>query len=126
MVELLLVHHRCCLVREILSNASDGTCKLLVGNKTDMSEHAVDYDNAKAFADDLAVPLIQTSGMCRCRCRCRCSDCYCCTAKDATNVEQAFLTMATELITIREMTGGPDAATVDPAAAPKSRGGKCC
>lgn len=68
--------------------ASEGTCKLLVGNKSDISDNkAVSYETAKAFADSLSIPFLETS------------------AKNAQNVEEAFLTMASELITIREMVG---------------------
>jgi Ras-related protein Rab-1A len=53
---------------------------LLVGNKSDLdSKRAVDYATAKEFADQLGIPLLETS------------------AKNATNVEQAFLTMAKQI-----------------------------
>lgn len=86
-------------LNEVNRYASEGTCKLLVGNKSDISENrAVPYETAKAFADSLAIPFLETS------------------AKNAKNVEEAFLTMASELITIREMVGGdssrPKGATV--------------
>ncbi|CAK4074826.1 unnamed protein product [Aphanomyces euteiches] len=76
-------------LNEVNRYASEGTCKLLVGNKSDMSsKKVVSFDTAKAFADSLAIPFLETS------------------AKNAQNVEEAFLTMASELITIREMVGG--------------------
>lgn len=85
-------------LNEVNRYASEGTCKLLVGNKSDISENrAVSYEAAKAFADSLAIPFLETS------------------AKNAQNVEEAFLTMASELITIREMVGDtsrPKGATV--------------
>jgi GTPase SAR1 family protein len=75
-------------LNEVNRYASEGTCKLLVGNKSDISENRqVSYETAKAFADSLAIPFLETS------------------AKNASNVEEAFLTMASELITIREMVG---------------------
>lgn len=75
-------------LNEVNRYASEGTCKLLVGNKSDISENrVVSYESAKAFADSLAIPFLETS------------------AKNAQNVEEAFLTMASELITIREMVG---------------------
>ncbi|RLN91466.1 hypothetical protein BBJ28_00014101 [Nothophytophthora sp. Chile5] len=75
-------------LNEVNRYASEGTCKLLVGNKSDISENkVVSYETAKAFADSLAIPFLETS------------------AKNAQNVEEAFLTMASELITIREMVG---------------------
>ncbi|KAL0590356.1 hypothetical protein ABG067_001602 [Albugo candida] len=75
-------------LNEVNRYASEGTCKLLVGNKSDIAENrAVTYETAKAFADSLSIPFLETS------------------AKNAQNVEEAFLTMASELITIREMLG---------------------
>jgi len=54
--------------------------KLLVGNKCDLvSKKAVSYEVAKGFADKLDIPFLETS------------------AKAATNVEKAFLTMADEI-----------------------------
>ena len=44
-----------------------------------MSKKVVDYDTAKEFADKLQIPFLETS------------------AKAATNVEKAFLTMAAEI-----------------------------
>ena len=68
--------------------ATEGTCKLLVGNKSDITDNkAVSHETAKAFADSLSIPFLETS------------------AKNAQNVEEAFFTMASELITIREMVG---------------------
>ncbi len=54
--------------------------KLLVGNKCDLtSKKIVDYTTAKEYADHLGIPFLETS------------------AKNATNVEQAFMTMAAEI-----------------------------
>jgi len=65
---------------EIDRYASENVCKLLVGNKSDLSnKRAVECDQAKAFADELTIPFLETS------------------AKNATNVEQAFLTMAAQI-----------------------------
>jgi Ras-related protein Rab-1A len=81
---------------EVNRYASEGTCKLLIGNKCDRKDKVVDYEKAKEFADGLAqeavgdgpavdiMPCIETS------------------AKTAENVEEAFLTMAKQLITTRE------------------------
>ncbi len=71
-------------LREVNRYATEETCKLLVGNKCDkVKEKKVSFDDAKAFADKLSIPLLETS------------------AKNADNVEKAFLTMAAKLITIR-------------------------
>ena len=71
-------------LREVNCYATDETCKLLVGNKCDkVEDKKVSFDDAKAFADKLSIPLLETS------------------AKNADNVEKAFLTMAAKLIAIR-------------------------
>ncbi|XP_034976772.2 ras-related protein ORAB-1-like [Zootoca vivipara] len=67
-------------LEEINRYASENVNKLIVGNKSDLtSKKAVDYTAAKEYADSLGVPFLETS------------------AKNATNVEQAFLTMAAEI-----------------------------
>lgn len=78
-------------LKEVNRYASEGTCKLLVGNKSDRSEEkVVTKEQAKEFADDIGVPFLETS------------------AKSAANVEEAFLTMAGELIKQRVARGGSD------------------
>mmetsp|Transcript_21653 Transcript_21653/g.56216 ORF Transcript_21653/g.56216 Transcript_21653/m.56216 type:complete len:88 (+) Transcript_21653:448-711(+) len=53
---------------------------MLVGNKSDLtSKKQVDYATAKDFAESLGLSFLETS------------------AKNATNVEQAFITMASEI-----------------------------
>ncbi|CAO3595926.1 unnamed protein product [Absidia cylindrospora] len=65
---------------EIERYAAEGVNKLLVGNKSDLvDKKVVGTDQAKELADSLTIPLLETS------------------AKDATNVEQAFLTMAKQI-----------------------------
>eukprot|EP00158_Paraphelidium_tribonemae_P002551 Partr_v1_DN25460_c0_g1_i5_m53727 putative member RAS oncogene family len=67
-------------LQEIDRYASEGVNKLLVGNKSDLvQKKAVEYQVAKDFADQLGIPFLETS------------------AKNATNVEQAFLTMAKQI-----------------------------
>ncbi|KAJ0111105.1 hypothetical protein Patl1_00098 [Pistacia atlantica] len=62
---------------EIDRYASDSVNKLLVGNKCDLTANkVVSYETAKAFADEIGIPFMETS------------------AKDSTNVEQAFMAMA--------------------------------
>ncbi|KAH9981535.1 GTP-binding protein ypt1 [Lactifluus volemus] len=60
-------------LQEIDRYASEGVNKLLVGNKSDLTSKKVE------FADQLSIPFLETS------------------AKNATNVEQAFLTMAKQI-----------------------------
>eukprot|EP01105_Mastigella_eilhardi_P006432 TRINITY_DN1800_c0_g1_i1.p2 TRINITY_DN1800_c0_g1~~TRINITY_DN1800_c0_g1_i1.p2 ORF type:complete len:170 (-),score=47.73 TRINITY_DN1800_c0_g1_i1:37-546(-) len=55
--------------------------KLLVGNKCDLPEkRAVEFGTAKKFAETLGVPFVETS------------------AKDSTNVVQAFTQMVTDIL----------------------------
>ncbi|CAF1103647.1 unnamed protein product, partial [Didymodactylos carnosus] len=62
-------------LQEIDRYASDQVNKLLVGNKCDLTaKKAVDYVKAKEYADSLNIKFLETS------------------AKNATNVEQAFMT----------------------------------
>lgn len=85
-------------LNEIDRYASENVCKLLVGNKCDLvSKKVVDFDTAKEFADKLAIPFLETS------------------AKAATNVEKAFLTMAAEIKN--------NMATSTPAASTDKQGG---
>ncbi|XP_064972474.1 GTP-binding protein YPTM2-like isoform X2 [Musa acuminata AAA Group] len=63
-------------LNEIDRYASENVNKLLVGNKCDLTANkVVSYETAKAFADEIGVPFLETS------------------AKNATNVEQAFMAM---------------------------------
>ena len=67
-------------LHEIDRYASEGVNKLLVGNKADLvTKKQVETATAKDLADSLAIPFLETS------------------AKSATNVEQAFMTMASEI-----------------------------
>lgn len=69
-------------LNEIDRYATENVNKLLVGNKCDLvSKKQVEYETAKEFADRLEIPFLETS------------------AKAATNVEKAFLTMASEIKT---------------------------
>ena len=67
-------------LQEIERYANENVNKLLVGNKCDLtSKKVVDYSTAKEMADHLGIPFLETS------------------AKNATNVEQAFMAMAAEI-----------------------------
>uniref|UniRef100_A0A7S2N4U8 Ras-related protein Rab-1A n=1 Tax=Helicotheca tamesis TaxID=374047 RepID=A0A7S2N4U8_9STRA len=75
-------------MKEVNRYASEGTCKLLVGNKSDRTaDKIVKEEEAKEFADELGIAFLETS------------------AKSAKNVEEAFLTMAGELIKQRAERG---------------------
>jgi len=76
-------------LKEVNRYAAEGTVKLLVGNKSDRTaDKVVTESKAKEFADELGIPFIETS------------------AKSSKNVEEAFLTMAGELIRQRDARGG--------------------
>ncbi|KAJ4919516.1 hypothetical protein JOQ06_025955 [Pogonophryne albipinna] len=66
-------------LQEIDRHASENVNKLLVGNKCDLTKKVVDYTTAKEFAENVGIPFLETS------------------AKSATNVDQAFMTMAAEI-----------------------------
>lgn len=72
---------------EVDRYANENTSKLLVGNKADLiDEKQVTKETAQSFADKLGISFLETS------------------AKTATNVDNAFLTMAKELIKTKEAT----------------------
>jgi len=65
---------------EIERFACENVNRLLVGNKSDLKEkRKVETTTAKEFADSLGIPFIETSAKC------------------ASNVEEAFITMASEI-----------------------------
>jgi len=67
-------------LHEIDRYACENVNKLLVGNKSDLTtKRAVTTEQAKEFADSLGIEFLETS------------------AKTATNVEQAFTTMAHQI-----------------------------
>lgn len=75
-------------LKEVNRYAAEGTVKLLVGNKCDRTaDQVVTEEQAQEFAQELGIPYIETS------------------AKSAKNVEEAFLTMAGELIRQRAARG---------------------
>jgi GTPase SAR1 and related small G proteins len=57
-------------LKEVNRYASEGTCKLLVGNKSDRSEEkVVSKEQAKEFADDIGVPFFGNKCQECCQCR---------------------------------------------------------
>eukprot|EP00922_Rhytidocystis_sp_ex-Travisia-forbesii_P037954 GHVS01056511.1.p1 GENE.GHVS01056511.1~~GHVS01056511.1.p1 ORF type:complete len:218 (+),score=36.52 GHVS01056511.1:50-703(+) len=98
-------------LNEVNRYASENTCKILVGNKCDLTaEKQVQTEEAQKKAGELGVGFIEAS------------------AKDATNVEQAFTMMARELIELKESSGSftssrPTATAIIPQNAPSDRGG---
>lgn len=100
-------------LQEIDRYASENVNKLLVGNKCDLTnKKVVDYSSAKEYADQLGIPFLETS------------------AKNATNVEQAFMTMAAE---IKNRVGpaaanqtGQQGVKIDSKPVEAKTGGGCC
>ncbi|KAL0387244.1 UNVERIFIED_CONTAM: Ras-related protein RABD1 [Sesamum radiatum] len=81
------------------------------GNKCDLVDSkVVDTATAKAFADELGIPFLETS------------------AKDAINVEQAFLTMAGEIKkkVANQPTASRPASTVQIKGQPIEQKSNCC
>lgn len=101
---------------EVDRYANENTAKLLVGNKADLTESKqVTEEVAQRFAEKLGISFLETS------------------AKTATNVDAAFLTMSKELIAAKEKAaaGGTNPSnkkqnvTIKPGAN-KSTETKCC
>jgi len=101
---------------EIDKYASENVNKLLVGNKSDLVvKKVVDTGMAKEFADSLGIPFLETS------------------AKNSTNVEEAFIRMASD-IKQRVASQGPGAArpggvklpTPGTTVKPRKEEGGCC
>jgi len=67
-------------LHEIDRYANDNVNKLLVGNKSDLSsKRAIEFTHAQEYAESLGIEFIETS------------------AKNATNVEKAFMMMASQI-----------------------------
>jgi len=97
---------------EVDRYANENTSKLLVGNKADLiEEKQVTKETAQSFADKLGISFLETS------------------AKTATNVDNAFLTMAKELIKTKEATSpgeGDGGGVVLKNLNTQQKKGKCC
>lgn len=65
---------------EVNRYSAEGSAKLLLGNKSDRPDRCVAVETARAYADGLGIPFLETS------------------AKSAENVEQAFLEISQQLI----------------------------
>nr|AAB28535.1 ras-related GTP binding protein possessing GTPase activity [Oryza sativa] len=99
-------------LNEIDRYASENVNKLLVGNKCDLAENrVVSYEAGKALADEIGIPFLETS------------------AKDATNVEKAFMTMAGEIknrMASQGRTNASKPATVQMPRQPVAQQSSCC
>ena len=92
---------------EVNKHASEDCCKLILGNKSDAPGRAVTTEEARAKSEELACPFLETS------------------AKSSTNVEEAFLTLVSELLR-RAPTDPPKKKRLSLAASAKEKGRKCC
>jgi len=103
-------HHVNDWLKEVNRYAAEGTSKLLVGNKSDRTaDKVVTAEQAKEFADELGIAFLETS------------------AKSAKNVEEAFLTLASELIKQREARGSSkDSKDKIDLNSGKKKAGGCC
>ena len=88
-------------------HASEDCCKLILGNKSDAPGRAVTTEEARAKSEELACPFLETS------------------AKTSTNVEEAFLTLASELLR-RAPAEQPRKKRLSLAASASAKGRKCC
>jgi len=101
-------------LQEIERYASENVKKLLVGNKSDLTQKKqVDHSTAKEYAKQLDIPFLETS------------------AKANTNVEQAFITMASEIKNSMPVNSGPSPGQPkirvgDSAPIQAQQGGGCC
>mmetsp|Transcript_25785 Transcript_25785/g.19466 ORF Transcript_25785/g.19466 Transcript_25785/m.19466 type:complete len:201 (+) Transcript_25785:86-688(+) len=98
-------------LHEIDRYASDNVNKLLVGNKSDLTtKRAVSFDQAKEFADSLGIEFVETS------------------AKNSTNVEKAFMMMASQIkMRYKPVSQGNNAANVNlQGQAVNNKSGGCC
>ncbi|KAG0448262.1 hypothetical protein HPP92_027899 [Vanilla planifolia] len=97
---------------EIDRYATENVNKLLVGNKCDLAhQRVVPFEAGKALADEVGIPFLETS------------------AKDATNVEQAFMKMTADIKS--RMASQPTANTSRPATVqmkgkPVAQKSSCC
>ena len=101
-------------LHEVERYAHEQSVKLLVGNKSDLESQAVvSFDAAKSKADQLGVRYVETS------------------AKNAQNVDLAFMTLTKELLDRRKAGNLPSASPSNPALkvspiSQHSKSGNCC
>ncbi|XP_064989473.1 GTP-binding protein YPTM2 isoform X1 [Musa acuminata AAA Group] len=99
-------------LNEIDRYASDNVNKLLVGNKCDLTANkVVSYETAKAFADEIGIPFMEAS------------------AKNATNVEQAFMAMTAAIknrMASQPAMNGAKPPTVQIRGQPLNQKSSCC
>jgi len=108
-------------MKQIKQHANEKVCKILVGNKSDVSDRSVSYEEGKKLAESFGMKFFETS------------------AKDSLNVTDAFYSIAKE---IKESTLSPEKndvpegrhggmsesvrLSVDPSQKKNKEGGGCC
>ena len=100
-------------MKQIQQQASENVCKILVGNKCDMPDRAVEYEEGRKLADKYGIPFFETS------------------AKSGINVEDTFMTIARDIknkILLNETTQGNNDTKKISAAddSKKKKEGGCC
>lgn len=67
-------------IQEIDKNAGESCCKLLIGNKSDLSsQRVISYEQGKEFADSMGIEFLE------------------CSAKNSINVEQSFIGLTAQI-----------------------------
>eukprot|EP00981_Chlorochromonas_danica_P014060 scaffold7245_cov197-Ochromonas_danica.AAC.20 len=99
-------------LHEITKYANENVNKLLVGNKSDLtSKRAVTFEQGQEFAKSMGIDFVETS------------------AKNSTNVEKAFLLMATQIkarIKSQPLSDKSRGTKLTPGTAVKNNKGGCC
>lgn len=101
---------------EVEKNAPNNVYKILVGNKSDLTDkRQVSTDEGKEFADTYHMKFLETS------------------AKNSANVEEAFTTMTKEIIAIKKKSKGSEDKRKDNIVIGgttqnigENKGGRCC
>ena len=70
-------------LNEVNRYAAEGTVKILIGNKCDKPNRVVSFEKGQDYAESLGIPFLETS------------------AKNALNIEEAFVKIATTLMELR-------------------------
>lgn len=99
-------------MKQIQQQASENVCRILVGNKCDVAERQVEFEEGRKLAQKYNIPFFETS------------------AKSGMGVEEAFVSIAREIknkILVNETNNSNNTTSklVSSPAEPKSGGG-CC